>query len=164
MRYGVILLCILAAVWAIPVQTLVEQGASYDKTTVTITGEVIGDILYRQNCVWINVLSPEGTAIGIKTTLNAVASIKTTGSDKEHGDMVAVTGTFYRFNKEELGETMVLANKIIILKSGYATPTPISVKKAWLAAILLLIGFGLSLLYTQHYLPRQKPKTSAPSP
>ncbi len=162
MRYGVILLCILAAVWAIPVQTLVEQGATYDKTTVTITGEVIGDILYRQNCVWINVLSPEGTAIGIKTTLNAITSIQTTGSDKEHGVLVAVTGTFYRFNQDELGETMILANKITVLEPGYATPTPISVKKAWLAVILLLISIGLSLLYTKHYLRHQQPKSPVP--
>lgn len=163
MRYGIILLCLLTAAWAIPVQTLVEQGAAYDKTTVTITGEVIGDILYRKNCVWLNVLSPEGTAIGIKTTQNAITAIQNTGSNKEHGDTVTVVGTFYRFNQEELGETMILANKITVLEPGYATPTSISGKKAWLAGLLLILSLGLSLIYMQRYFRSQPPKTPLPS-
>lgn len=142
--------------WAIPVQTLVEKGVSYDGKTVVISGEVIGDILYRKNCVWLNVLSPEGTAIGVKATQNQLPAIKMTGNYRQHGDTVSVTGTFSRFNKEELGETMLLADQITLTAPGYLTETPVSLKKALLACSLLLVSFILGFLYTKLFLVQRK--------
>lgn len=160
MRQILLLAFLVSTLWAIPVQNLIEQGVSYDGKTVSITGEVIGDILYRKDCVWINVLSPEGTAIGVKTTLNAIQNIQFTGNYRQRGDMVSVTGTFYRFNKEELGETMILAKEIKVIAPGQKTPAPITPQKAGTAILLLLISLGLSLLYAQPYF---KPKKTPPN-
>lgn len=158
MRCGLLFICLLTALWAIPVQKLVEQGSTYDKKTVTVTGEVIGNILYRKDCTWINILSREGVAIGIKTTSANIAFIKETGDYRHRGDIVTVTGTFYRFNKEELGETMILADSISLTEPGYVIAPPFSAKKAVLAALFLFLSLALSVVYTNQYL-RQKKKT-----
>jgi hypothetical protein len=156
MRQILLLAFLFSTVWAIPVKSLIEQGVSYDGKTVSITGEVIGDILYRKDCVWINVLSPEGTAIGIKTTLNAIQKIQLTGNYRQRGDTVSVSGVFYRFNRAELGETMILAKDINVLAPGQKTSVPVTIQKAGTALLLLLISLGLSLLYAQPYFKPQK--------
>ena len=158
-----LLLCLLLCTftWAIPVQTLIENGKQYDQQTVTITGEVIGDILDRGDTVWINVLSAEGTAIGVKTQKKYSTPIKQTGNYRYHGDTISVTGVFSRANTVELGETMLESTQISVLAPGYVTTERFSYKKTTLACLLAILALLFSSLYIHQFLPR-KSKLSPP--
>jgi len=102
------------------VGALVEQGAQYDKKSVEIQGEVIGDIMYRNDrVVWLNVLTADGNAIGVLCSPEQVKSIKFTGSYKFKGDIVLVRGIFYRFSQTHSGETMIAAKNIDFISAGY---------------------------------------------
>lgn len=130
-----------------PVRTLVEQGKYYDGSYVEISGEVIGDIMKRGNTTWINVLSPEGVAIGVLCPTYLTTPITILGNYKQHGDEVLVRGTFHRFYKEQGGETAITGYELVLLRHGYPTPQRPTPQRILASILLLLIGITLWGLY-----------------
>ncbi len=150
---------------SVPVTTLIEQGKDYDKKNVEIQGEVIGDILKHKHKTWINVLSPEGMAIGVACSDAQAAQIKHVGNYKCRGDIVFVRGIFYRFAQAESGETMIEAQDVRIVQPGQEIVHKINLKRfliAGIISILVLLSTGsLILRRIRYYLvvwTRRKPR------
>ena len=144
----ILVLAASSALAIIPVQTLVENGKTYDEQVVEIQGEAIGDILVRGQNAWMNVLAKDGNAIGILCSKEQAQQIKILGNYKNRGDEVLVTGTFYRFMKEQSGETSIKAQSITIIRSGYPTNHKIPQERLIFALFLLLLT-GIAILYFQ---------------
>ena len=101
--------------YSLTYQKLIEEGKNYDNQPIELTGEIIGDIIYKENTYWINILSrPEGIAIGILISKEMAKEIKVLGDYFHIGDIINVKGKFYRFYKDEGGETMIFAKDIKI--------------------------------------------------
>lgn len=132
---------------AVPVKTLIEEGKKYDRTWVEITGEVFGDIMPRGDHYWINVLSPEGTAIGVLCKKYQTKKIKTLGDYNHRGDRVLIKGYFYRYFQEQGGETAIRAYQLEVLRPGFERKHPLAKEKALTSVLILLLALGLGFLY-----------------
>jgi hypothetical protein len=145
-----ILLCLFSiSAIAIPVSTLVKHGKEFDGQYVEITGEVIGDIMLRGEKAWLNVLSPEGIAIGVLCPAYQTKQVTYLGNYRQHGDTILVKGLFHRFFKGQGGETMVEGYAVDILRPGYPTRHPVPIKKIIFTMSLALLA-GTLLAYQLH--------------
>ena len=131
---------------AVPIDELIRDADIYDRKKVEITGEVIGDILLRKEEAWLNVLSPEGTAIGVLCRQSQTDSIRAVGDYDHKGDIIAVTGIFHKFSPRQGGETMVLAENVRIVKPGYEIKHRLPAGRVLSAVLLFLTAVFLRIM------------------
>jgi hypothetical protein len=74
---------------------LINNAKLYDGKTVVYEGEVIGDVMVRQDYAWVN-LNDGLNAIGIWVPKSLIKDILYEGSYKSKGDWIEVTGVFNR--------------------------------------------------------------------
>jgi len=140
-------------------QELIDDMARYDGQEVTITGEVVGDLMRRGDFGWITVNddpysiksieeggSHKGVSnvgIGIWAPLSELDDIQILGSYKNKGDIVRVTGTFNRVCHEHGGDTDIHASSVMVLQQGYAISHPFDYRL--LVVVLILAGIVVTL-------------------
>ena len=129
-----------------PVETLISSGAAYDGREVTIRGEVIGDIMERGGEYWLNVLSPEGVAIGVRAGRDQIESIACPGDYSHSGDMVTVKGIYYRYARRFGGETCVIADEVNVVQTGTEIAHPLPRGKILLSILLTLMSAGTAVI------------------
>jgi hypothetical protein len=139
-----------------PVETLISSGAAYDGREVTIRGEVIGDIMERGGGYWLNVLSPEGTAIGVRAVRDQIESIACLGDYSHSGDMVEVKGIYYRYAQRLGGETCVVADEVKITRPGTEVSHPLSGGKILISVLLTLISVAAAAFMKARISPAAK--------
>ena len=120
--------------------------SKYNKQTVTLTGEAIGECLERQNGSWVNI-SDGGNAIGIWMTKTDAAQIKTYGDYKHTGDTVTVTGIFYEACPEHGGEPDIHCTRIVAAGMGTKRSELVTIKKALAATVSVAAALILLLTY-----------------
>jgi len=125
-------------------RSLVREGKMYDGMEIEIEGEAVGDVMSRGSYAWINVRSPEDVALGIVLAPEQARRIRQTGDYFHAGDRIRVAGTFYRFAPRYGGETCVVAREMTVVRKGFATPHPVSMRQV--TAALALIAFSILLL------------------
>lgn len=77
----------------IGINDLINNAETYDKQTVVVEGEAIGEVLERGDYAWVNI--NDGTnAIGIWMTETEAKTIETFGDYKHIGDTLKITGVF----------------------------------------------------------------------
>lgn len=96
---------------------LIENASKLDGDTLSYSGEVIGDILYRGDHAWINV-SDGANAIGVYIPASEAKKIEYIGRYRVIGDTVSLTGTFHRACAEDGGDMDIHADKINIAEKG----------------------------------------------
>ena len=116
---------------------LLENGKIWNNKQVTISGELIGEPMPRGTQVWFNVLCQDGNAIGVVASSNLLDKTLIYGDYWHRGAKVLVKGLFLQFAKQYSGETCVIANNLIRLEEGYATPHPHNKQKLILIAVLM---------------------------
>lgn len=126
---------------SINIGTLIEKASEFDKNTVIIEAEAIGDILERGEYAWINVNDGTG-AIGIYIKNEDIDKIKHTGKYQYVGDTIKVKGTFYHAWAEQSGDMAIKADKIEVIEVGGENKQPIHTYK-WVMAGLLLPVAGI---------------------
>ena len=154
-RVGILMLILMAAssnpVHAftdpIPVGALVKDGKKYDGREVAIEGEAIGDIMRRGGIAWVNVLSSDGTAIGVVMQPAQMRDISIMGNYSHRGDKLLIRGVMYRFAPMLQGETCIIAREVTLLKSGYPIAHRLSTAKKALALFLTACCVMCALLY-----------------
>lgn len=97
---------------------LIENASELDGDTVSYSGEVVGDILYRGDYAWINV-SDGANAIGIYIPASEAKKIEFAGRYRVVGDTVSLTGTFHRACSEHGGDMDIHADTIEVSAKGY---------------------------------------------
>jgi hypothetical protein len=146
---AIIIACFLSAPsLALSITQLIYKAPTYDKHTITITGEVIGDVMLRGKNAWVNI-SDRKTAVGVWMDKNLSDKISVKGDYRHQGDQIEVTGIFYQSGVKHGGDLYIEAEEINILSAGKAVPYYISHNRVWAAIILAavsLIALFLKLL------------------
>lgn len=145
----ILVLLILPVAYAAPVvssEELFKEAEKYDGKTVIYKGEVIGDIMVREEFAWINVRDKSG-AIGVFCPKEMVGEIKHEGGYWFTGDTVSVWGTFHRSCPEHGGDTDIHAEKITIIQEGRAISHPLDAGKVKASIILPAIALALAIIH-----------------
>jgi hypothetical protein len=159
-------------VWAaeeVTVEELVNHMPEYDGKEVTISGEVIGDVMLRDDHGWVTVnddaFSQESIheggdfagytnwSMSVWAPRAELEDIRILGGYKKKGDWVRVTGVFHRACEEHGGDTDIHAYKIEIIEPGHPISHPFAYWK--LALVLILAMLVLALGYV--WLKRTRP-------
>jgi len=117
---------------------LINDAKQYDGKTVNYKGEVIGDVMIRKDHAWLHV--NDGTiAIGIWVPKTLIEDIRYVGEYHKKGDIVEVSGTFYRACSEHGGDLDIHASEIKKVTPGSLGIQPISIKKVYIGAYSLIL-------------------------
>jgi len=152
-----LLLCLLTVVcglwtlcYAQPVSSseLINNAKFYDAKTVVYAGEVIGDVMLRQDYAWVNINDGKN-ALGVWMESSLAGQISYTGSYKARGDVVEITGVFHRACPQHGGDLDIHAQALRKISPGRYIQERANPDKKNLAAILLgvlLLVWILTLL------------------
>lgn len=127
---------------------------AYDGLTVTLVGEVVGDLVRRDGGAWLTVnddayalahgpLVGQGTRAGTNVGLAVWAPDGTherlggPGRAGRRGDLVRVVGTVRRADPEDGGGLTLRATTLEVLAPSVAVPAPVNLPQAALAATAL---------------------------
>lgn len=132
----------VAGAQAVLVKELAEKGRGFDGKKVTITGEVIGEVMYRGNYAWVNVLDPSG-AIGVFMPADMARAIGSVGGYFRTGDIVRITGTFSISCKQHNGEPDIHAEEMIVVQEGKPIPHRVSPERVISACALTALAVTL---------------------
>jgi hypothetical protein len=142
----------------VSVKDLTESAENYDGQTVTIEGEVIGDIMQRGDYAWITVNDDPYIAleaqeerlragfnigIGVWLPSSEAEKVKVLGGYKNVGDRVSVTGVFHRVDGEHGGDTDIVAQSLVVLKPGQPVSRPLSLIRWIILAALAVSAISL---------------------
>ena len=114
-------------------EELIENSDFYDRMKVIYTGEVVGDILGRGEYCWITVnddhygrkpickyeeLKGGNTGMGVYCRSDMLEEVTWVGSYRNVGDLIKVTGVFYKASPRHGGDTMIEAEEISVIRKG----------------------------------------------
>ena len=133
---------------------LIEQAKALDGQVVVFQGEVIGDMMRRQDHYWINV-SGNGTAIGVWITAGQRKSISLSGQYGVIGDEVKIIGRFSQACPEHGGDLDIHAISVEIVSPGAAVADQLNTGRLALAAALLVLALIALVLLIRHQFRHQ---------
>lgn len=129
----------------VPINALVEQAKAFDGKTITIEGEVIGDVMVRGEYGWINI--SDGTNdLGVRAPASALQKVTHVGRYFQTGDRVRVTGQFRRADPEFGGDLLIRADSVEITAAGSPVAHPVPAGRPVLTAVALGLAGVLGLL------------------
>jgi hypothetical protein len=137
---------------------LVEKPKEFNGTTVTFTGEAIGEVMVRGDYAWIHLNDDaymeknveegaklggynSGMAVWIPTPLTK--TVDTYGDYKHEGSIVTIVGTFNAACKQHGGDMDIHATALTLVSAGHVVDDPIASWKVLLAVALVAIAAGL---------------------
>lgn len=137
---------------------LVERPAQYDRTTVSFTGEAIGEVMVRGDGAWIHLNDDayhvanveEGAALGGYNSGMAVwvpaaetAVIERYGDYRNTGDIVTARGVFNAACAEHGGDMDIHAVSLRVVRQGREVADAVSgAKVAWALALSALAALA----------------------
>ncbi len=127
---------------------LIDHADRYDGTTLSYTGEIVGDIMKRGEFAWINV-SDGKNSIGVWLHQDLLKGVVYTGSYKVQGAVVEVSGVFHRACPEHGGDLDLHAQDLRILSKGSVLQRPVNLEKKKLS--LGLLGVTCLVLLLNRY-------------
>jgi hypothetical protein len=131
--------------FAVTGNDLVEDARFYDGARIEFVGEVIGDIMAREDFVWLNV--NDGTrAIGVWASKQQIKDIKISGDYNHVGDRIRINGVFNRACPQHGGDLDIHAQQITIVEKGHRIEHPLDLKKVAVTAVLFLMVLGVVFL------------------
>lgn len=134
-----------AEVTVTKINDLVEQAKALDGQTVTIQGEVIGDVMIRGDSGWINIT--DGTNdIGVLAPAGALRTIQYAGRYHQRGDQVRISGQFRRADPEHGGDLTLRAQSLEVLEAGGPVAHPVRDGRPLAAAGALALAGVLGYL------------------
>ncbi len=122
---------------------LINNAKQYDGRIITYKGEVIGDVMVRQDFAWLH-LNDGIIAIGIWVPKAMIQDIRYAGEYHKKGDIIEASGMFHRSCLEHGGDLDIHASEIKKVTSGSLVIQPISRKKVYIAVYSLIL---VSLFY-----------------
>ena len=118
---------------------LVDHAKELDGQKVILAGEVIGDVMPRNQNAWINVQDELGT-VSVWIPQDMVSAIKFKGDYSHRGDSVEVVGEFRRADPELGGELCIRAEYLRILSQGNYIVHLLNPAKTRLSLIFLTLA------------------------
>jgi lysyl-tRNA synthetase class II len=126
-------------------QTLISQAKILDGQAVVFVGEAVGDLMPRKNLAWVHLQDSYGT-ISVLAPLELVKAIEHWGDYKMRGDMIEVSGVFYRSAPHLGGELFIEGRNFKVLSKGSRIAHEVSDVKVRLIEVLLVIAALLAVL------------------
>ena len=135
-----------SAAETIGINDIINNAEAYDKQTVIVQAEAIGEVLERGDYAWVNI--NDGTnAIGIWMTKTEAKTIVNFGDYKHIGDTLKITGVFSRNCTEHGGDVDIHCTSLEIVKNGYTVKNEISNTKMTIAFLLLSAAVVFVYIY-----------------
>ncbi len=136
-------------------EELIENSDYYDRRTVVYTGEVVGEVLRRGEYCWITVnddfygqkpvreyqeLKGGNTGMGVYCRSDMLEDVTMVGSYRTAGDVIKVTGVFYKASPQHGGDTMIEAEEVSVIQKGWRVKARRGYAGEVVALILLVIA------------------------
>jgi len=121
------------------INDLIENAKELDGQEVTVQGEAIGESMNRGDYSWVNI-NDGSNAMGIWLSISEAEKLTYFGDYKYKGDIVKITGVFYRACKEHGGEADLHSKSIEIVENGYLVKEDIPNAKIIVAVVLLALA------------------------
>ncbi|HHW18942.1 MAG TPA: DNA-binding protein [Firmicutes bacterium] len=121
----------------VKIQDLAGRSSEYNGRKVVFSGEAIGDIMYRGQHAWVNVLDSTG-AIGVFMPREFAQKIQHLGDYSHKGDTVEVIGVFSISCPLHNGDPDIHAESLTVLESGKTILHPISRERVILSMVLAM--------------------------
>lgn len=115
---------------------LIKYAKKHDGKIVVYCGEVIGDVMARGEFAWINI-NDGSNAIAIWASRALAKELQFAGNYKTRGDVLEVTGIFYRNCLEHGGDLDIHAQTIRKIAGGRIVEHKLDFIKLELIFILL---------------------------
>ncbi|MDP2652427.1 MAG: hypothetical protein Q8Q08_00145 [Candidatus Omnitrophota bacterium] len=131
---------------------LIKNAKAVDGFSVVFSGEVVGDVLRRDDHAWVNLRDDAGF-IGVWMPLELADKVALPGDYFHAGDTVEVTGRFFRADERLGGELCIRADTLTVLAPGFAIPRSLNATKIQAAAALLL---GIAVLGIFHLITKKR--------
>lgn len=131
---------------SVKINDLIENTGIYDGKEISITAEAIGEKMNRTEGTWVNV-HDGSNAIGIWMPREEAERITTYGSYEETGDMLELSGIFYRACKEHGGEADIHLISMEVLSKGAAIDRNISKAKVLSSVVLSAAAFLVFVVF-----------------
>lgn len=128
------------------INDLIENENELDGQVVTIQGEVIGEKMNRGDYSWINI-NDGSNVIGLWLSNSETDKIHYYGDYKNSGDVIEVTGIFYKACKEHGGEPDLHVTGIHIVKDGYKVIEQLSGNKIISSIVLSIITMVIAFVF-----------------
>ncbi len=135
---------------------LLEKQTELDGKKITFHGELIGQPIFDQHGVFVNVMDNEFNALGIYLDKNMLVKFTHYGRHGQKGDYVQTTGIFHKVCAVHGGDTDLHATEITVLKAGKSNPEPIiPTFKVVFCFILLVLAIVLYLSAKQRRIKQE---------
>lgn len=136
-------------------EELIENSDYYNGRQVVYTGEVVVVVLDRGEYSWITVndddyghkpvreyeeLKGGNTGMGVYCRSDMLEEVTFVGSYHTAGDLIKVTGVFYKASPQHGGDTMIEAEEISVIRKGWRVTARRGVAREVAAFILLVIA------------------------
>ena len=130
---------------------LSNADSYYDKQTVQITGEVVGDIIdARDGMVWVTLSEASNSSnasVAVLMTRESASHIDTLGRYGATGTMLQVRGVFHLACPEDQGLSDVHATSVAVVAKGIHHANEFRPEAFALGAALTAVGFALMGLF-----------------
>lgn len=127
-------------------RALIENARLLDGKRVTYRGEAVTAVMVRGPMAWMNVNDGEN-AIGVWVRAGDASAVKVLGDYKHTGDTVEVEGLFSRACNEHGGELDIHADRVRVLRAGFARKEAFDGRMAGLAAFLFALVLGAVIAF-----------------
>jgi hypothetical protein len=111
------LFCIECYAETVSSADLIKDAKKYDGSNVVYQGEVVGDIMARNDHAWLSV-NDGLNSIGIWIRAELIKNIKYVGSYHAKGDVIEVNGVFNRSCPEHGGDLDIHAKSVSVVSNG----------------------------------------------
>ena len=130
---------------------LSNADSYYDKQTVQITGEAVGDIIdARDGMVWVTLAeasSSSNASVAVLMTRESASHIDTLGRYGTTGTMLQVRGVFHLACPEDQGLSDVHATSVAVVAKGIHHANEFRPEAFAVGAALTVVGFALMGLF-----------------
>jgi hypothetical protein len=131
---------------------IIEHAKDLNEKTIIYQGEIIGDMMQREDHIWINV-SDGINAIGVWLTVAQASGLSMAGRYDTRGDIVRVTGLFSHACPEHGGDYDIHAQSIIKVQTGYPVEHPVNPWVVLLSLCLLIAAIIVLLVFRRQNNP-----------
>lgn len=128
----------------------------YDKQTVQVTGEVVGDCITAgdgRHC-WLQLASPsDSSTVSVYLTNESADKVDTYGAYGRKGTTLQVRGTFNLACPDHDGASDLHAQVVTVTEKGKATPDEFDINAFIPGAVTVMIGLAMMVVF---YLLRER--------
>ncbi|RIE17274.1 hypothetical protein [Candidatus Cryosericum septentrionale] len=128
---------------------LVENSYKWDGKTVSFKGEVLQDLMVREDGTWMNLSDGNNTAMGVFVPEGVAMPALSHAEDyRTVGDVVLITGVFHRVCVQHEGETDIHAVSVTVLTPGSTKANPVHLDRVvWFVVLAGFLGLVMWLYY-----------------